>query len=116
MRRHFTSNLRQVERIDVKWLRILFRQDLYAHAPFREVTLLNRVEKIALRIVRIRSLHRAGLLAEKVLDPLLSLEVPLHVEQLILPVDQTERMAAVAVHVPVTVRCAAVGEENRHLV
>src|SRR5260370_16400475 len=82
-------------------LRIFFRHDLPAHSPFREVSLLNRVKKIALRIVRIRSFQSPCLLAEKVLDPLLGLEVPLHVKQLILRVNQAEVVPALPFHLPV---------------
>src|SRR5207253_3008253 len=109
-------HLRQVERIDMIRLRILLRHDLHAYAPFREVTCFDGVKKIALRVVWVRSFERACLLAEKVLDPLLGLEVPFHVEELILSIEQAERVAAVTVHVPIAVRSPAVGEENRHLV
>ena len=109
-------HLRQIERVDVIGLRVLFRHDLHAHPPFGEVTLLDGVEKIALRVVWIRSFQRARLLAEEVLDPLLGFEVPFHVEEFVLRIDQAERVTAEAVHVPVAVRSPAVGEENRHLV
>ena len=48
--------------------------------------------------------------------PLIGLEVPLAIEELILVVDQGEGVRAVAVHVTVPVGDAAIGEKDRHLV
>jgi len=87
-------HLRQVERVDVIGLRLFFRHDLNAHAPLGEVPFRDGMEQIALRVIGIGSLECAGLLAKEVLDPLLGLEVPLHVEEFIFRVDQAEGVAA----------------------
>src|SRR4029079_9002433 len=59
--------------------------------------------------------HRVGLRQREVLDALDRLEVVLHPEPLALRVHPGVRVAAVAVHVPVRARGAAVREEDRDL-
>ena len=44
------------------------------------------------------------------------LHVELAVDGLVVGIDELECVAAVAVHVPVAVGCAALGEQERHLV
>ena len=78
--------------------------------------LLDRFEEVPLRVVHIHALHVVGLLAGKVLDPLFGLEVPLHIEQLVLRIDQREGMAAEPIHVAIALRRPAVAEQDRHLV
>ncbi len=82
----------------------------------RELAFLNGVKQVTLRVVRIVASHLIGLLTGKIPDALFRLEVPLHVEQFVPGIDETEGMAAEAVHVPIAVRRAAIGEKNRDLV
>ena len=66
--------------------------------------------------VRVLRAHRVGLVLGEVLDPLGGLEVVLDPELLAAGVHPAERVAAVAVHVPVGARRAAVGHQDHHLV
>ncbi len=108
-------NFRQVERIEVIRLGLFFRHDLDGNFPLREVAFGDRVEQIALRVIRVLTAHFFRGFSSKVLDSLLGLKVPFHVEQLVLIVDQAEGVAAEAVHLPVAVRRSAIRKENRHL-
>src|SRR5207253_10638301 len=81
-------DLCQVEWVDAIGLGRFLRHDLYTDSPFGKVALGDSVEKIVLGIVRILPSHLVRLLTCEILDALLRLEVPLHVEQLVFGIDE----------------------------
>jgi hypothetical protein len=81
--------------------------DLDLDAPAREVAPGNRVEQIALGVVRVKAGQAHGVRRAQILDALQRLEVPLDPVQLAFIVDQAVGVAAEAVHVAVAVRGAA---------
>src|ERR1700746_3176828 len=89
----------QVKRGDAIGVCLLFRHDLHTNSPSGRVAVGYCVEKIALRVVRVFAAHFVGLLAREILDALLRLEMPFHIEQFILRIDQAEGMAAIPIHV-----------------
>ena len=109
-------DLRDVEAVPAICLRILPRHDLNADAPGWEIAFRDGVAQIAGGMVRVLAGHARGLFAREVLDALVGLEVELHPAVRAARVVPLERMAAVAVHVAVASRRAAVGEEDRDLV
>jgi len=109
-------DLGQVEGVEAEALDLVLRHDLDLDIPFRILAALDGVEEIALRVVRVAAGQLAGALGRQVADALRGLEVPLHVEELVVRVDQREGMAGVAVHVAIAVRRAAVAHQERDLV
>jgi hypothetical protein len=77
-------DLCEIKWVDVKGFRVGFGHDLHANAPPGEVAVLDRLEEIALCVVRVFTAHRIGLFARKALDSLFGLEMPFHVEQFVL--------------------------------
>ncbi|MNF54933.1 hypothetical protein D3C84_363770 [compost metagenome] len=93
-----------------------FAHDLDAYAPFREITLFDGIEQVALGVIRISARQARSLRWSKVLDPLLGLVVPLHPVTLTLSVDEAVSVAAEAMHVTVSIRDTPVGEQDGDLV
>ncbi|MNZ83192.1 hypothetical protein D3C78_1019140 [compost metagenome] len=81
-----------------------FGHDLDAYAPFREITLFDGIEQVALGVIRISARQARSLRWSKVLDPLPGLVVPLHPVTLTLSVDEAVSVAAEAMHVAVSIR------------
>ena len=108
--------LRDVERVLLVVLRRGLVHDLDAEAPAGELAALDGVEQVALVALAVARDDLAGLGVGEVLDALVGLEVELHPHALVVLVDQAERVAAEAVHVPVAGRDAAVGHDDGHLV
>lgn len=90
--------------------------NLREESPFGGVALCDVIEEISRGIVRVVSLKLVSLLQGEVLNAGTSLEVKLDPELISLLVDPLEGMRAVAIHVTVTVGCAAVAEEDGDLV
>jgi hypothetical protein len=108
-------DLRQVERVDVITVGVLLRHDLHADPPFREVSVLDVVEQIALKALAILADDLFGLRVGQVSVALHRLEVEFHPDALVVLVDQAEGMAAVAVHLAVVLRQAPVAHRDRDL-
>ena len=108
--------LRDVERVLLVVLRRGLVHDLDAEEPAGELAALDGVEQVALVALAVARDDLAGLGVGEVLDALVGLEVELHPHALVVLVYQAERVAAEAVHVPVTGRDAAVGHDDGHLV
>jgi DNA-binding transcriptional LysR family regulator len=66
-------------------------------------------------VIGILPAHVVGAFAGKILGALLGLEVPFHVEQFVVGIDEAERMTAETVQVPVAIGSTAIGEENSDL-
>ena len=95
---------------------ILLRHDLGKHGPGGGISFLDVVEELSGGEVGINALHLVGLWPGEVLDSGVGLEVPFDVEDLSLLVDPSEGVAAIPVHVTITVRGSSVREENGDLV
>ncbi len=91
-------DLRQVERVEMKLLRIGLGHDLDADSPRGAVSPLDRFRQVACRVVGIGTREQLGFLSRVGLNSLLCLEVVPHLEAFTFCVDPAERMAAVSVH------------------
>jgi hypothetical protein len=80
-----------------------------------KVTVLDRLEEIALCAVRIFTAHRISVFARKALDSLFGLEMSFDVKQFVLCVDEREGVAGISVHMAIAIGCAAITEENCYL-
>ena len=109
-------DLGQVEGVVGRLACVRFRHDLDAEAPPGIVLLLDGVVQVALMALAVRTDDARNLLVGHALDSLHGLEVKLDPEAFILVVDQTERVGAVAVHVPIRPRHSPVGHQNCDLV
>lgn len=90
--------------------------DLSVPSPGGEVALLDIVEKVHGGVILGLHAHLAGGLVGEVLDALVSLVVILDEEFLTGLVDPLESVGAISVHVSETIRGAAVGHQDGHLV
>lgn len=106
----------QVEDVPPELLGLLRRQRLDVDRPARVLAALDRFEKILRVPVRVVGGHARGFFIGKGLVPLVRLEVDLHIDEGPIRFGELHRVARVAVHVPVRVRRAPVGEEVHHLV
>ncbi len=96
-------------------LGFFFRHDLHRDTPLREITLGDGLEKVALRVVGVNSSLRTRCLAGEILNALLGLEMPFHIEEFVLGIDQAEGVAAETVHVAITVGRTAIGKQDGDL-
>src|SRR5258708_16038902 len=101
--------------MDVMSFRLILWHDLHGQEPLWEIAFLYGIEQISLGIVGVNPTHLVRRVRVEILDSLLGLEMPFHVKQLVLRVDQAVCVTAEAVHMTVAIGCAAVREENRHL-
>ena len=109
-------DLGQVERIVCGGFRLSLCHDLHHHPPFRESAILDRLVEVALVAFAVAADECGTLLVGQAFDALHRLEVELDPEPFIRRVDETVGVRAVAVHVAVGFRQAAIGEEDCHLV
>ncbi|OPZ22829.1 MAG: hypothetical protein BWZ10_00217 [candidate division BRC1 bacterium ADurb.BinA364] len=109
-------DLGQVEGIEGELRRVFFRDDLDFHIPARKVAFFDALEEVALVALAAFADDRLGFGVGQALDALPGLEVELDPETLVFGVDQAEGMAAVAVHVAVGQRNAALAHGDGDLV
>lgn len=90
--------------------------DLKVHSPRRELSLIDRIEQILSRAIRVGLVQLGSLLRAPVLDSLVGLEVPLDQMGLTLGIDQLQGVGRESVHVAVTCGGTTVGEQDSNLV
>ncbi len=96
--------------------RVLFRHDLHVQGPARELFLLDALVQVALVALAVPAHDRLGLLVAQVLDSLLGSQMEFHPITLVPGIDETEGVAAEAVHVAVGGGNAAVAHDDGDLV
>jgi len=109
-------DLGEVEGVVGAGSRFFLRHHLNEHGPPWEVSLFNAPEQIALMAFPVLTYEGLGFLVGQILDALLRLQVKLDPVSLVLSVDEAERVAAKAVHVPVGTRNAPVAHDDGDLV
>jgi hypothetical protein len=95
--------------------RLVFRHDLNAETPLREVAVFDLIVEIALRALAVFTDDFLRLSIRDVLYALHRLEMELHVVTLILCVDERERVRTETMHLPVILRNAAITHEDGDL-
>ena len=109
-------DLGEVERVDPVGLRVLVGHRLDRQRPAREVALRDRVVEVATVEVRVLAGDPRGVVVGEALDALVAVEVVLDPVLLAGLVDPQVGVRAVAVHVAVGLRDAAVTHQVGHLV
>ena len=106
-------HLREVERVDAEATSLGGGHHLNLERPRGVVTALDCFEQIAVVGLGVRTRERRRFLGRECRDALISLEVVLDVELLILGIGPGEGVRAEAVHLPVVGRNATVTEQPR---
>src|SRR5487761_2141774 len=87
-------DFREIERIPAEVLGLFVRHHLNLECPLWELSLFDRLDQIALRIIRIDAAHCTCALVREIHNSLLGLEVKLYPNSFILRIDKRKGMAA----------------------
>lgn len=108
-------NLRQIENVELERLGLSDRHSLNAKSPRREFLSINRLEKILLSVIGIRSREFISLFLSEELDSLITSVMELSVNKFSIRLDQLVSVTRVSMHVSVSIWNSTIAEQNHNL-